>query len=151
LKKQWRWRAHPRLPVGLHPVLVCGRAALPASDIPHLVDAAGHFPCSPVKTGLRYQVERAARDELRREIRAQLEQFRRPRLGLTHVDGHLPMHVHPVVLRTLIELADAFDITRLQLPGEELGSALGLDRRRLPTKLLWWWVFNRLCRYGEPD
>jgi hopanoid biosynthesis associated protein HpnK len=143
-------RLHPRLAVGLHLVLVRGRAALPRPAIPALVDAGGRFPDSSLRAGLRYQFDAAARRQLRCEIGAQLEAFRRTGLHLSHVDGHLHMHVHPVVLRLLIELADAYDIRAIRLPGEELGIALGLDRRHLLTKLFWWWVFGRLRRYGAP-
>lgn len=36
-------RAHEQLAVGLHLVLVCGKAALPPDQIPHLVDSTGNF------------------------------------------------------------------------------------------------------------
>lgn len=141
--------AHPNLAVGLHLVLVCGRAVLPPSQIPHLVDSTGNFPYSPPNSGLRYQFNRATREELRQEIRAQLEKFRSSGLRLSHVDGHLHMHVHPVVLRILVDLADEFGIRFIRLPYEELGITLRLDRRNLLTKLVWAGVFGRLRRYGE--
>ncbi|NMG06384.1 hopanoid biosynthesis-associated protein HpnK [Brasilonema sp. UFV-L1] len=141
--------AHPTLAVGLHLVLVCGRAALPPSEIPQLVDSKGNFPYGPERSGLRYQFIRATHEELRREIRAQLEKFRSSGLRLSHVDGHLHMHVHPVVLRILVDLADEFGIRVIRLPHEELGMNLRLDRRNLLTKLVWAGVFGRLRRYGE--
>jgi hopanoid biosynthesis associated protein HpnK len=141
--------AHPQLAVGLHLVLVCGQAALPASKIPHLVDSAGNFPTDSFKAGLRYQFSSAARRELQSEIRAQLEKFRATGLPLSHVDGHLHLHMHPVVLQMLSELADEFEIQVIRLPLEELRFNLNLDRRSLQTKLLWSWVFGRLRRYGE--
>ncbi len=142
-------RTHPRLAIGLHLVLVCGRAALGPAQIPHLADSVGRLSSSPVRAGLRYQFNPAAQRELRLEIRAQLEKFRRTGLRLSHVDGHLHMHMHPVVFRTLVELADAFDIKVIRLPQEELGITLALDRSHMLTKLVWSWVFGRLKRYGE--
>jgi chitin disaccharide deacetylase len=141
--------AHPTLAVGLHLVLVCGRAALPPSQIPHLVDSTGNFPYSAATSGLRYQFIQATHEELRQEIRAQLEKFRSSGLRLSHVDGHLHMHVHPVVLRMLIDLADEFGIRVIRLPHEELGMSLRLDRQNLLTKLVWAGVFGGLRRYGE--
>ncbi|KAB8331707.1 ChbG/HpnK family deacetylase [Scytonema tolypothrichoides VB-61278] len=141
--------AHPTLAVGLHLVLVCGRAALPPSQIPHLVDSIGNFPYSAPISGLRYQFIQATHEELRQEIRAQLEKFRSSGLRLSHVDGHLHMHVHPVVLRILVDLADEFGIRVIRLPCEELGMSLRLDRRNLLTKLVWAGVFGGLRRYGE--
>ncbi len=144
-----RARAHPRLAVGLHLVLVCGRSALPPDRIPHLVDGSGRFPFGPLRTGLHYQFSRAARRELRLEIRAQLDRFHRTGLRLSHVDGHLHMHTHPVVLRLLLELAQEFGITVIRLPSEELGVTLRLDRGRLLAKVFWSWIYGRLRRHGE--
>ena len=120
--------AHPRLAVGLHLVVVCGQTALSPREIPHLADVAGHSPFGPLRTGVRYQFNTAARLELRREIRAQLELFRRTGLQLSHVDGHLHMHTHPVVLQILIELAPEFDIRVIRLPWEEFRITSQLDR-----------------------
>src|SRR5262249_30026641 len=142
-------RSNPRLAVGLHLVLVCGKSVLPPSEIPHLVDASGRFPFGPQKTGLRYQFNRAARRELRSEIRAQLNKFHGTGLRLSHVDGHLHMHSHPVVFRMLIDMAAEFGIKVIRLPREELGVTLRIDRTNLATKLAWWWIFGRLGRYGE--
>lgn len=141
--------AHPDLAVGLHLVLVCGRSALPPEQIPHLVDSSGCFPFSSFRSGLRYQFNRLARQELRLEIRAQLEKFRASGLRLSHVDGHLHLHSHPVVLRILVELADEFNIKVIRLPFEELRLTLGLDQSGLFTKLIWSSVFAGLRRYGE--
>ncbi|GAX41692.1 YdjC-like protein [Tolypothrix sp. NIES-4075] len=142
-------RTHPNLAVGLHLVLVCGKSALPPEEIPHLVDEQGNFSYNSLVTGLRYQFVRETREELRREIRAQLEKFRSTALALSHVDGHLHMHLHPVVLNILVDLAEEFNIKAIRLPVEELGMNLKLDRRGLVTKLIWWVVFGGLRRYGE--
>jgi len=142
-------RNHPNLAVGLHLVLVCGRSVLPPSQIPHLVDSHGNFSDSPVQAGLRYQFHPASREELRQEIRAQLAKFRDSGLTLSHVDGHLHLHTHPVVLRMLVELAQEFKIRVIRLPSEELAMTLRLDRRGLLNKLVWSGVFGRLRSYGE--
>jgi hopanoid biosynthesis associated protein HpnK len=142
-------RAHPQLAVGLHLVLVCGRAALAPNQIPNLIATNGNFPYNPLRTGLRYQFNWAARSQLRQEIRAQLEKFRSTGLQLSHVDGHLHMHSHPVVLNLLIEMADEYGIKAIRLPYEELWLTLSLDRSQLLQKLTWSFVFSRLRKYGE--
>lgn len=142
-------QTHPDLAVGLHLVLVCGRSVLPPEQIPHLVDSQGNFPNSAFLAGLRYQFHSAARAELRQEIRAQLIKFQASGLRLSHVDGHLHLHIHPVVLQILVELAPEFDIRFIRLPSEELGKTLKLNRQALLTKLIWSGVFAQLRRYGE--
>jgi hopanoid biosynthesis associated protein HpnK len=142
-------RARPGLAVGLHLVVVDGRPALPPGDLPHLVDSAGLLPRRPVRLGLAYQFGRAARSEIAAEIREQLRRFRDTGLTLSHVDGHHHMHLHPVVLETLLALSGEFRIPAIRLPSEELGLALALDASSLPAKVLWSWIFRRLRRHGE--
>jgi hopanoid biosynthesis associated protein HpnK len=142
-------RSSPGLAVGLHLVVVHGRAALPPREIPRLVDAAGRFRGGPVSAGLRYQFSGEARRELEREIRAQLERFRESGLTLSHVDGHHHMHLHPVVLGVLLDLAEEFQIPAIRLPSEELRLALSLDHRSAVSKVISSGVFFCLRRHGE--
>jgi hopanoid biosynthesis associated protein HpnK len=140
-------RQNPGLAVGLHLVTVRGKCALPARQVPHLVDCMGRFRDEPVKAGLSYQFSKAARRELALEIRTQLELFRQTGLELSHVDGHLHMHVHPVIMRILVGLAREFSIRTIRLPRMDLRSELKIDRSRLVSKALWCWIFGRLGDY----
>ena len=140
---------HPHLAVGLHLVLVCGKSVLPPAQIPHLVDSQGNFSHNPTQAGLNYQFNQATRAELRLEISAQLEKFRNSGLNLAHVDGHLHLHVHPVILNILTEFAAEFKIKFIRLPSEELTKNLKIDRRNLFTKIIWSIVFGQLRNYGE--
>jgi len=142
-------KKHPNLGVGLHLVLVCGKSVLPPEQIPHLVDSQGNFSNDPTQAGLHYQFNQNAQQELRLEIRAQLEKFRDSGLQLSHVDGHLHLHVHPVILNILAELAPEFNIKYIRLPSEELSKNLKIDQGNLLNKILWFMVFGQLRRYGE--
>ncbi|MBW4695151.1 MAG: hopanoid biosynthesis-associated protein HpnK [Lyngbya sp. HA4199-MV5] len=142
-------KAHPTLAVGLHLVLACGRSVLPPAQIPHLVDAQGHFSSQPEAVGLYYQFSRAARRELPLEIRAQLETFRQTGLPLSHVDGHVHVHAQPVVLHHLVHLADAFKIRFIRLPYEEASIALKADSSDWVIKQLLSFVYAGLRLYGK--
>ncbi len=124
----------PSLSVGLHLVLVQGRATSPASEIPDLVDSAGHFRTNPIACGLRYFFQPGMRAQLEREIRAQLEKFLATGLALSHVDGHLNIHMHPAVLPILVDLSDELGIRAMRLSREALLPALRYDRRHLWRK-----------------
>jgi hopanoid biosynthesis associated protein HpnK len=95
-------RTHPSLGVGLHLVLVAGRAALPPGEIPGLVNAAGVFPDHAVRVGLRLFFRRGLRGQLEREIAAQFEAFAATGLPLDHVNGHLNLHLHPTVFSRVL-------------------------------------------------
>lgn len=143
-------RAHPTLAVGLHLVLAAGRAVLPPAEIPLLLDRKGHLHSSPTLAGLLLQFHSKARRQARREIRAQLERFRGTGLGLSQVDGHLHLHVHPVVIEALADLARELDIPAVRLPHEEPGLAAELDGGRAGSKPLWSAVFAALRRRAVP-
>jgi hopanoid biosynthesis associated protein HpnK len=111
-------KENPKLGVGLHLTLLMGHAALPPEKIPGLVNARGEFSNSPVSVGLNYFFKRRLREPLRAEIRAQFEKFRATGLALDHVNGHLHLHLHPVVFRILMEEAATFGIQRMRLTRE---------------------------------
>lgn len=146
-------RQLPRLAVGLHLVLAQGQPAAPPAEIPRLVTRAGAFRAWPVATGLRYAwayLFRTGRAELRREIEAQLRAFAATGLRLAHLDGHLNMHLHPMVLPIVLELAPRYGIRAVRLSRESLGAALRHDRRHLPRKIAEGIVFHALAAYAAP-
>lgn len=142
-------RSHPKLAVGLHLVLICGRSVLPPSEIPHLVDKTGNFSTDPFPTGVKYYFSSAVRSELRKEIYAQVEKFASTGLPFSHIDGHLHLHMHPTVFSILAEAAEKYGVKRVRLPREVLSHTLHLRTRNLPMKLVWWTVFSLLCRYAN--
>lgn len=142
-------QAHPLLGVGLHLVLVQGRAAAPAAA-PALVDGRGMFRDNPVLNGVRYFFTPGIRAQLEQEVRAQLQQFHRTGLPLSHVDGHLNIHMHPTVLGILLRLASEYGIRAVRLPREPLHISLRLDGRARLRKSVESFVFRCLVRYAEP-
>lgn len=108
-------RANPQLGLGLHLVLVCGHSSLPQDQIPGLVDARQEFLCGPVRSGLRFFFNRRLRKQLRAEIHAQFRKFHSTGLPLDHVNGHLHLHLHPVVLRILADDAAELGIRAVRL------------------------------------
>jgi len=108
-------RRNPRLGVGLHLTLLCGRSASPPSAVPGLVNARQEFTDDPVRAGLNYFFRRSLRGQLRTEIHAQFRAFRATGLPLDHVNGHLHLHLHPVVFAILMEDAEELGIDRVRL------------------------------------
>ncbi len=111
-------RENPRLGVGLHLTLVCGRSALPAEKIPGLVNGERNFNDCPVATGFRYYAHRRLAAQLETEMAAQFEKFAATALPLDHVNGHLHLHMHPVVFGILMRNADRWRIRRTRLTCE---------------------------------
>lgn len=136
----------PRLAVGVHLTFVMGRAVLPASRIPALVDGAGRFPRSPLRQGLVLAASRGARGQLRDELRAQIERCLRFGCAPRHLDAHLDFQVHPRVFPIVAALASEYGVGAVRVPRDPLRSALAFDRRHLPRKCAEAAIFALLCR-----
>lgn len=115
-----RARRMPTLGVGLHLVLVDGLSALPADEVPDLVDANGRFMSDAVRKGAAIYLRSSVRQQMEREVRAQFERFRRTGLVLDHVNGHHHYHLHPCVVDTIASLAEEFGVRTVRVPDEPL-------------------------------
>jgi predicted glycoside hydrolase/deacetylase ChbG (UPF0249 family) len=110
-------REHPRLGIGLHVALTGGRTALPAAEVPSLVDVRGLQPAKP--EGL----DGAKLPEIVAEVNAQFAKFvktfgRKP----THLDSHHHSHRRPEVFEAVCSLA-----LREGVPVRNAGGAMGAD------------------------
>ena len=90
----------------------------------------GEFSNDPVRVGLRYFFSRGLREQLRAEIHAQFDRFRATGLPLDHVNGHLHLHLHPMVFRILMEDADQLGIRHLRLTRDCLARSRRMTRGR---------------------
>ena len=137
-------QAHPGLAVGIHLVTVMGRAVLSHTEIPALVDQAGYFSSNPTAAGLQYYFSPQARRELRQELAAQFEKFSATGIRLSHIDGHLHLHVHPVIFNIALELGARYGVRRMRVPQEEYRLALGFDRQGAGQKAVHTLLFGQL-------
>lgn len=143
-------RRNPQLGVGLHLTLLQGHATLPPEKIPGLVNARGEFSRRPVAAGWRYFFRRGLRNELRAEIRAQFEKFHATGLPLDHVNGHLHLHLHPVVFQILMEEAVPLGIRRMRLTRDCLTRSRRMARGqwfyRISHAMIYAWLSQRARR-----
>jgi len=139
-------RANPGLQVGLHLTLVQGRGVLPQQGIPPLVDQAGNFGNDPVLAGMRYFFVKPLRKKLFAEIEAQIVRCREAGIELSHVDGHLNIHMHPVVFDVLCELMPKYGIRTFRLSRENLSANLAVDKQRLVGKCADAFIFASLAK-----
>lgn len=143
-------RQNPRLGVGLHLTFLCGHSALPPGQIPDLVNERGEFTESPAGAGFRYFFQRRLHEQLRSEIHAQFERFRATGLTLDHVNGHLHLHLHPVIFRILMEDAGSLGIERVRLTFDPLWLNLRLASGRWAYRLSHALIFHSLAARARP-
>ncbi len=142
-------RRNPGLQVGLHLTLVQGSAVLPPDEIPGLVDAAGNFRDNPVAAGMRYFFDKGLHKQLQREIEAQIRRVKDAGIPLTHIDGHLNIHLHPTVFSILGELMPRYGITSFRLSQERLLHNLAFNRERVAGKALERIIFGALSSHAR--
>ena len=107
-------KENPKLGVGLHVALLHGRSALPPEKIPGLVNERGEFSNNPVASGMRFFFRRELRAQIENEIAEQFARFKATELKLDHVNGHLHIHLHPVVFEILMRRAREWGITHFR-------------------------------------
>lgn len=143
-------KQNPGLGVGLHLSLLCGHSALPAGKIPGLVNARNEFTNNPSGAGFRYFFDRRLRHQLRDEIHAQFQKFHATGLPLDHVNGHLHLHLHPVVLRILTENAAKLGLERVRLTYDPLWLNLRLVSGNLFYRVSHALIFHSLAARARP-
>ena len=143
-------RRNHGLQIGLHLTLVQGRAVLPAEKIPELVDRNGCFTDNPVAAGMRYFFDRGLYVQLKREIEAQIVKVLDSGIPLSHIDGHLNIHMHPTVFRILAELMPRYGISSFRLSRERLSHNLRFDQHRRLGKSAESVIFGALAKNCLP-
>ncbi len=129
-------RQNPGLGVGLHIVLVDGRSALPAEQIPDLVDRNNRFKGAMAIEGARFFLLPRVRRQLAAEIEAQYQAFAATGLRLDHVNAHKHFHLHPTLFRMILDIGKRYGLKAMRLPRDPLMSLglkpwMALMRRRM--------------------
>jgi predicted glycoside hydrolase/deacetylase ChbG (UPF0249 family) len=87
-------RRHPQLCVGLHLAVT---EMTPLSGAVELKRNGHGMESRPHAAGLRYTFDRSLRQCLKQEIEAQFDAFKSSGLPHVYFDGHMHMHLHPVI------------------------------------------------------
>jgi predicted glycoside hydrolase/deacetylase ChbG (UPF0249 family) len=141
-------RLRPGLSVGLQLVLCDGHSTLPRRHIRDLVDSSGRFADRPLEAAWLYRRRGGLREQLKAEIRAQIEKFLSTGLYLSFVSSHYNLHLQPSILAILRELAQDYPVFALRRPCTHLvtyesRSGIGGFEARMETSLI-----GAMVRYG---
>ncbi|KZR63828.1 MULTISPECIES: ChbG/HpnK family deacetylase [Prochlorococcus] len=153
-------RSYPSLQLCLHLCLSEGRAVAPPQQVYELIDNLGRLKCSfgtlmlasclPKNAPRRRRLER----QIRCELNSQIQRFRElTGLTIIAIDGHQHVHLVPIVLDVILELAPEQGISWLRTTAEPLPT--GLSSRYWLTALtnggwLKWLVLQTLTRMALP-
>jgi hopanoid biosynthesis associated protein HpnK len=154
-----RAKAMPNLGVGLHLALLDAPSALPADQIPDLVEPDGSSLASrPFATGARIALAKPVREQARAEMRRQFELYARTGLAMDHMDGHWHFHQHPALIGFLVNgMAAEFGVKAVRVPSEPAlpswraagrTGLIGRARTALANGVLWNATRSRLQKAG---
>ncbi len=78
---------------------------------------------NPALCGLKYFFLPSWRKRVDAEIERQMEKIRSFGLQPTHVDGHINIHIHPVIFPALLRVCKKFGVSRVRVPAGEYSLA----------------------------
>ena len=131
----------PELNVGLHLVLSNGKAKLPQSEIPKLINHIGEFHTSEFYSGVKYFFDIKTRQQLKKEIRAQFEAFSKTGLKLDHVNAHNHMHLHPTIFNLIIKIGYDYNLTAIRIPNEPPLNSIVDNKKEFMVRYFRWIFF----------
>lgn len=144
-------KENPGLQVGLHLTLVQGRSVVAHGGLPCLTDREGKFPVDPVMAGMRMFFLKGLHRQIAAEVEGQICRFLDTGLPLSHIDGHLNIHMHPTVFAILCRLMPKYGIETFRLSRERLGPELGISSGRILGKAVDAGIFALLSRRCQPE
>lgn len=112
------------LDVGAHLCFVEERPLLPAESVASLVGSDGRFHRNFKAFYLRYQLGRIDMDQLRAELRTQVETLLSKGLSVVHLNGHQHLHLLPKIFEITQGLAEEFKIGWVRIANEQTRGSL---------------------------
>lgn len=140
----------PKLDVGIHLNLTAGKPISSPHECKTLLDKNGRF-FNYSSFVQRLLLKRINPEEIKRELRAQLERFLSHIPVCSHINSHKHIGYIPAVLDTVLELAQEFKIKRMRLPMETKMLSLNpFQRRFLKRYVLKTYWFSFLAKRAKP-
>jgi hopanoid biosynthesis associated protein HpnK len=138
----------PTLDVGVHLTLVEEKPVLRAITVPSLVNREGRLHRNASIFVAKYMMGRIRLRELRDELEAQILKVRDRGIAPSHLDSHQHLHMLPEILKTIVELADKYNIAAIRFPYEQIVLRPAIGPRSV-IRLLRQVVLNIFCRWGK--
>lgn len=110
------------LGVGIHLNLTELEPVAGAREVPTLVDGTGVMDSSPRGLAMALAAGRISRQDIRKELFAQVVKVLDHGIVPTHLDSHKHVHVLPPVLETMLEIAGRYSIPWIRNPFEDVSA-----------------------------
>lgn len=104
---------YPHVSIGIHLNLTVGRPVSKPANIPSLLDKNDEF-YPPPEFGKRLVLRQIKKDEIKRELSAQMEKLLGMSIKITHWDSHQNQHLNPGFFSPAVEVAKRYGIERMR-------------------------------------
>lgn len=111
-------KENPALGIGVHLTLVAERSVSDPKKVPTLVNKEGYFAQQYPQFLLQYMLGRININDIRRELKAQVEKVANAGINITHIDSHQHLHIIPEILKVAIDIAKEHKIKAIRIPDE---------------------------------
>jgi predicted glycoside hydrolase/deacetylase ChbG (UPF0249 family) len=109
----------PNLNIGLHANLTNENSVLSQNEIPLLVNENGKFKHGFVNLAILSLLHpKELKNQVKKEIKAQIEKAIACGIKLTHLDSHRHVHMIPAIFKACMELVEEYKIPRLRFVNE---------------------------------
>ena len=109
----------PNLNIGLHANLTNENSVLSQNEIPLLVNESGKFKHGFVNLAILSLLHpKELKNQVKKEIKAQIEKAIACGIKLTHLDSHRHIHMIPAIFKACMELVEEYKIPRLRFVNE---------------------------------
>lgn len=139
----------PNLGTGIHLNLTQGKPILPKDECKTFTDQHGRF-LAYSQFLQRLFLHRIKLEEIKKELRAQIERFLSYGLRCSHIDSHKHIGYLPSILNIILELAHESKIYKLRFPNETaLLSQGNYQKRFLRRNTIWRCWISFLAKRGR--
>ncbi len=88
---------------------------------------------NPALYGLKYFFLPSWRKRLEPEIKRQMEKLKSFGINPTHADGHINIHIHPVIFPALLSVCKKLGVSRVRIPAGEYGLGMRYLKKVVTT------------------
>jgi predicted glycoside hydrolase/deacetylase ChbG (UPF0249 family) len=104
---------HPSVSIGIHLDLTVGKPVSNPTDIPSLIGKNGEF-YPQNEFGKRLLLRQIKRDDIERELSAQIEKLLDMQIKITHWDSHGNQHLNPGFFYPAVKITKKYGIERMR-------------------------------------
>jgi Uncharacterized protein conserved in bacteria len=141
-------KKNPSIDVGAHLTLTDESSILSKQEIPTLVDDFSKFRKNTYQFFYDYMRKRILKNEVKKELEAQIEKIYNSGIQISHIDSHQHVHLLPDILNITLELAKKYGIKYIRYPNERIEFSNIFIAKKIP-RIIQQITLNSFCFFAR--